>query len=234
MSNEERSPSGAPIHRHQLGNPEPQPAEHASPHGERLEAHLTRFLGEPSSVLHEIVSEVVHIDVNVYPPRGGRDFLVLVSHGMSRLPMAAPEGRSGYRWAELMLCLPPDWPIDDEAIKDDRNYWPLRWLRMLAGLPHRYQTWLSLGHTIPNRDPPRPFAANTSLCCWLLVPPALFGEDFPKVALPEGETLHLYNLVPIHRSEMEFKLQHGAEMLTERLWKAGGVGVMDVAREPAC
>ncbi|HTS92008.1 MAG TPA: suppressor of fused domain protein [Stellaceae bacterium] len=232
MSKDERSPSGSPIHRHRRENPELQPAEFGSPHGKQLEAHLTRFLGEASSVWHEIVSEFVHIDVHLYPPRTGRDFLVLVSHGMSRLPMTVPKEIPERRWGELMVCLPPEWPLSDEDIREDRNYWPLRWIKTLAGLPHRYRTWLGPYHTIPNGDPPRAFAADTSLCCWLLVPPVILGEGFPKLALPGGETLYLYNLVPIHRSEMDFKLQHGSEKLVEQLWNARGLGVMDIARKP--
>lgn len=232
MSEEERSPSGSPIHRHRRENPEFHPAEYGSPHGRRLEAHLARFLGEASSVWHERNSEFVHIDVNLYPPRAERDFNVLVSNGMSRLPMRVPKELPGRRWAELMVSLPPDWSLTDEDIKDGGNYWPLRWLKTLARLPHQYRTWLGPSHTIPNGDPPRPFAANTSLCCWLMVPPVLFGADFPKLALPGGETLYLYNLVPIHRSEMDIKLQHGADTLIERLWNARGLGVIDVARKP--
>jgi len=70
------------------------------------------------------------------------------------------------------------------------------------------------------------------MCCWLLVPPVIFGERFQKLALPRGETLYLYSLVPIHRSEMDFKLQHGAETLLERLWNADALGVIDAARKP--
>jgi hypothetical protein len=234
MSEKERSGSGSPIHRHRRENPELQPAEYDAPHGEQLEAHLKRYLGDAPSVFHEIVSEFVHIDVNIYPPTAGRDFTVLVSNGMSRLAMTVPEELPGRRWAELMVCLPPDWPLTDESVREERNYWPLRWLKILARLPHEYRTWLGPDHTIPNGDPARPFAENTAMCCWLLVPPVLVGKDFGKVALPGGETLYLYNLVPIHRPEMDFKLRHGAETLVRRLWDAGALGVIDAARKPVC
>jgi hypothetical protein len=232
MGEEERSPSGSPIHRHRRENPKFQPAERASPHGERLEAHLRKFLGEASDVFHEIVSEFVHIDVYVYPPAAGRDYVVLVSNGMSRLPMTVPPELPGRRWAELTVFLPPNWPLTEAAIRDERNYWPLRWLKTLARLPHEYRTWLGPYHTVPNGDPARPFAGNTELCCWLLVPPVLLGKGFPKVDLPGGEALYLYNLVPIHRSEMEFKLQHGADALVRRLWDANALAVIDTGRKP--
>lgn len=230
MNEKELSGSGSPIHRHRREDHTLQPVEYGSPHAERLEAHLRRFLGEAPSAWHEIVSEFVHIDVNVYPPTAGREFTVLVSNGMSRLPMTVPVELPSRRWAELMVCLPANWPLPSESSRDERSHWPLHWLKKLARLPHEYRTWLGPYHTVPNGDPARPFAENTAMCCSLLVPPVSLGKDFPKVDLAGGETLYLYNLVPIHRKEMDLKMKHGAEALMRRLWDAGALGVIDAGR----
>jgi len=234
MSSDERSPSGSPIQRHRRTNLELQPADHDWPHGDALRNHLRAHLGTAQDVWHEIVSEFVHIDVQVYEPTPKWPARVIVTEGMSRLPMTTPKERLHRRWAELVLCLPRDWPLGPKDIKDERNYWPLRWLKTLARLPHEYRTWLGYGHTVPNGDPPRPFASNTNLCCWLLTPPAIFAEGFGQVPLASGETLHLYTPIPIHRSEIDFKQQHGAEPLMRLLWDAKGLGVLDVGRKAVC
>jgi hypothetical protein len=70
-----------------------------------------------------------------------------------------------------VALLPPDWRISEEAFQDESWYWPVRQLKMLARLPHKYRTWLWLGHTVPNDDPPEPFAPSTELCCSLLTLP---------------------------------------------------------------
>ena len=234
MSGDERSPAGSPNHRHRRTSAELQPASGDWPHGDALRNHLRAHLGPAENVWHEVVSEFVHIDVHIHEPTPQCPALVLVTEGMSRLPMTVPKERSDRRWAELVLCLPRDWPLGPEDIKDARNYWPLRWLYTLARLPHQYGTWLGFGHTIPNGDPPRPFASDTELCCWLLTPPAIFAKGFGHVPLASGETLHLYTPIPIHRSEIEFKQKRGAEPLIERLWQAKGLGVLDVRRRAVC
>lgn len=57
------------------------------------------------------------------------------------------------RYAELVISLPPFWPLDEQSWRDERHYWPVRLLKTLGRLPHEYDTWLGVGHTIPNGDP---------------------------------------------------------------------------------
>ena len=65
----ERSASGAPVLRHQAQERGFQPAR---PGDERIrgavEAHLEAHLGPTTSVWHEIVSELVHLDVYMWAP----------------------------------------------------------------------------------------------------------------------------------------------------------------------
>ena len=79
---------------------------------EEIEQHLARFLGEPQTVLHEIASDLVHVDVHVIPPRPERERWTLFTTGMSDRPMAAPSGHDELALAELMISLPADWRVD--------------------------------------------------------------------------------------------------------------------------
>jgi hypothetical protein len=231
----ERGFSASPTVRHSRITAELQPAQHDWPHGPALTTHLQRHLGKTETVWHEIVSEFLHIDVHAYEPSPHWPAVVLVTEGMSRLPMMVPrELHPRWRWAELVLCLSRDWPLGQTDIKDERHFWPLRWLWKLARFPHEYRTWLGYGHTVPNGDPPRPFADNTELCCWLLAPPAIFAKGFSEVALASGETLHLYTPIPIYGSELELKLKQGADALLRRLWDAGALAVLNPTRKPVC
>ncbi len=178
-----------------------------------LEAHFERYLGGTSTVFHELISDLVHIDVYFFPPTSERDFTVLTTVGMSALPMQTPPGAEDTRFAELVIALPGEWPISQEAFENDDNYWPVRWLKQLARLPHEYQTWLSFGHTVPNGDPPEPLASNTDLSGVVLLPPILFGDDFPTVTLPDGTLIHLWAVIPLYPEEMDLKLREGVEAL---------------------
>ena len=81
-----------------------QPAQHDWPHGPALTRHLQRHLGKTETVWHEIVSEFLHIDVHAYEPSPHWPAVVLVTEGMSGLPMMVPrELHPRWRWAELVL-----------------------------------------------------------------------------------------------------------------------------------
>src|SRR5262249_21371060 len=66
------------------------PAKSTSP--ERVMKHLEPFLGKPAQVFHEVVSDQVQIDVNLFAPTERRPAHTLVTTGMSDLPMTVPSG----------------------------------------------------------------------------------------------------------------------------------------------
>lgn len=231
---EELSGSGAPIYRHRERE---RPFEISHGDEQTIEAvgrHIAEHVGVCEMVFHEIVSELVHIDVHWVPPSLERNFHTLVTSGMSERAMTTPARFYEMRFAELVICLPPEWPLSQDDFEDERHYWPIRWLKTLARLPHEFKTWLALGHTVPNGDPPQPFADNTKLCCNLLLPPISFGEFFPTLTVDAEKTIHFYSLVPLYREEMEFKLTSGLEPLLERFEKAGVGEVVDIRRKNVC
>jgi len=187
---------------------------------EAITAHMTRCLGEPAFVWHEIVSDRVHIDVHVIPGCDGEP-TTLFTTGMSDLPMAVdPRAHGAPIYAELMLRLPPTWQLEQEALQDERRYWPVRWLKRLARLPHEYATWLGWGHTIPNGDPPQPLAPGVPFAGFIVAPPTSLDENDSTVTAP-GRSVAIYAIYPLHPDEMDYKLEHGADALFERLDQLG-------------
>jgi hypothetical protein len=230
----EFSESGSPVYRHAPRDREFEPAVDDKRVIEAVSRHVGRYVGKVEHVFHEIVSDLVHIDVHLVPPHRHRPFVTLVTSGMSSLPMTLPPDCDAPSYAELLLCLPPDWPLDQDDFKDEANFWPIRLLKFLARLPHEYDTWLGVGHTIPNGDPPAPFDPSTELCCALIVPPSLFDERFNELALSDDKVLQFYALMPLYREEMEFKLRHGTEALLRRFASVGICEVLDPQRPNVC
>lgn len=105
-----------------------------------FEEHFAKYIGPIHSVFHEILSDLIHVDVHYIKPSEKHNYHTLFTTGMSYLPMSTPERLEEYQYAELVVCLPPDWPISDEALRDNKYYWPIRWLKMLARFPHEYET----------------------------------------------------------------------------------------------
>jgi predicted Zn finger-like uncharacterized protein len=201
---------------------------------EQISAHIEQHVGKIATVYHELISDLVHIDIHLVEPTREQPFHTLITSGMSDLPMHPPEGAEDCRFAELLLCLPPDWPLSREAFEDERNYWPIRWLKMLARFPHEYDTWLWFGHSVPNGDPPQPFAANTALCCQLLLAPVLVPEEFLVLPLSEEKSICFFSVVPLYREEMDFKLKHGTDALVERFERHQVTEMLDPTRQNVC
>jgi hypothetical protein len=231
---EEHSPGGGTVYRHTHRVAEPEPVAGDSESIEAISEHIQQHLGEVDFVYHELVSDLVHVDLHVVAPRPDRNYYTIVTSGMSDRPMNTPEGAEEYRFAELLICLPPDWPLDREALEDERLYWPLRWLKIMARFPHEYDTWLFLDHTLPNGDPAEPFAANTQMCCWLLTQPLTTSDAFDKLELGPAKTVYFLAAVPLYREEMELKLNKGVEQLYERFNKVGVNEVLNLARKNTC
>lgn len=132
----EYSESGNPIYRYSDRQHEWRPPVYGEEEWiEKIEDHVRKHIGEVDSVFHEILSDVVHIDVHFIKPTPERNYYTLFTTGMSFMPMNTPEGAEGYEYAELMICLPPDWRISQEDLQNPDHYWPIRWLKMLAVFP---------------------------------------------------------------------------------------------------
>lgn len=193
-----------------------------------IERHLARTVAPVAFVAHELTSELVHVDVHFVPPSSATPFWLLFTTGMSDLPMTVP-CECCPTHAELCMLLPPSWQCDRSAWTDDRWFWPIRWLRDLARLPHRRRTWIDQGHTIPNGDPPRPFNRSTKLAGMIVLRSITLPVSAQTIST-NGIDIELFTLWPIHRDEMRFKLARGAEALVDRLEEAAVSDIVDPDR----
>ena len=196
--------------------------------------HIEDQIGPVDYVFHELVSEYVHIDIHRVPPQKHRPYYTLVTSGMSERPMTVPEGAESLAYAELVLCLPPHWPLSMEDFRDERNYWPIRLLKVLARLPHEFGTWLGLSHSVPNGEPPRPYAANTGFCCAVLVPPLICPDPFRKLKFDNNQQIQFYAVLPLYLEELNCKLRDGMNVLIDRLDADRVTEVVNVRRKNTC
>ncbi len=207
---------------------------------EEIEAHVSRCMGEPAFVWHEVVSTTIHVDVHVILPTEDQPYYTLFTTGMSDRAMRVPEDVKmgpALRFAELLLMLPPDWfddPRSLDELRDERKYWPIRLLKCLARFPHECDTWLAFGHSIPNGDPPAPFADGTGMCCALLVPPVRVPQSFYDLSLSDGRSINFYAVVPLYPEELQLKLTRGTNALLERFDVEGVTELLDPHRANTC
>jgi hypothetical protein len=195
-----------------------------------VEAHVELHFGKIATVWHEIASDLVHIDVHVVPPTDDRPFHTLVTSGMSDLPMAVPPGAQASEFAELMLCLPPRWPMADYATSADESSWPVGLLRTVARLPHIYRTWIAAWHSVPNGDPAEPYAADSPFVGALVTPMVLCGPEADTITTASGKEISLLALIPLHRAELELKVSQGFQALLEGFQRDGVSELLDPTR----
>ncbi|WP_207653602.1 suppressor of fused domain protein [Clostridium peptidivorans] len=204
---------------------------------EEITAHFDKvFPGRVSNVFHEIISDIVHIDVHFMEPTDEEPFRVIYTTGMSDLPMTLPselEKEWGHlKRAELMMFLPESWPIDSEVFEDERYYWPIRLLKQLARFPHMYNTWLGYGHTIPNSEEYIPYAENTELNGVIL---SSLKEEISSINTKDGNLINIYSIIPLYKEEMDYKLENGMDALFEKLSEVEGSGHwIDSSRKNVC
>ena len=183
-----------------------------------IEQHIKNTFGEFENVFHELVSPDIHVDICVVPPSERRNYYTLVTMGMGAHRMNVPKELAEYKLerAELAIALPPDWKLDKDSMQEQRWYWPVGLLKVLARLPISNDTWLGFGHTM---DKQSPFAEDTELCAAILTGPQDMDLDTcgEVCILPGGEEVNFYQVLPLYREEMEYKLEHDADALLERL-----------------
>ena len=227
---EERSASGSAIYRHKERKSAFQPPGNEADHLVEISAHLEKHVGKIGMVWHEMVSDLVHLDIMTIDATDERPWTCLVTSGVSDLPMAAPDGYDDWRRVELMFALPRDWPLTQADFRNENNYWPLRWLKMIGRLPHTHKTWIGRGHTIPNGDPPKPIA-NTKFVGVMLTPPFQLAPPFFELKTQDGEKIHFYFLTPLYAEEMNLKLAKGADAIEGRFEKRNVDFVLDIHRQ---
>jgi hypothetical protein len=198
--------------------------------------HVVQHIGPVTNVFHEIESDIVRVDILVVGPQSDRPYYTLVTCGMSERPMRVPIENPEdlglipeLRFAELLLCLPADWPLMPDAFRDEANYWPVRWLKRLARLPHQFGGWLGLGHTVPNGEPPMPVGPNAAFCGWLVDEPVLLPAAVRKLRLGE-RAINFYSIVPLYEEEMTLKIRKGSDALSYLLDKAKVSELIEVGR----
>ena len=181
-----------------------------------IEQHIKNTFGEFENVFHELVSPDIHVDICVVPPSDERDYYTLVTMGMGAHRMNVPEELAEYKLerAELAIALPPDWKLDEESLKDERWYWPIGLLKVLARLPISSDTWLGFGHTMDNKEN---FAENTKLCAAILTGPQSTEEGGEVCTLPGGEEVNFYQVIPLYEDELDYKLEHDVDALLNKM-----------------
>ncbi len=182
-----------------------------------LEKYREENFGNFDNVFHEIVSDELHIDIYVSDPTEDRDYYILMTEGMGAYKMKVADGLNDNSLgrAELMLYLPSDWKMDFD---DENNYWPLRFLKILARFPLNNDTWLGFYHSLGNGG--ESFSDNNTFKNLFLLPfvDMKTGEvEHKSTMLSCGDTLNIFTVIPIYDEELLYKKEYGGYQLLKEM-----------------
>lgn len=195
------------------------------PHLDEITAHVERCFGPVRRVLHEVVSDHVHVDVLIAEVTEDHPYVTLVTSGMSDLPMPSQDG--GPTRCEVMIRLMADHPLSQEAFADEANYWPIRRLKMIARMPHLLGSRFAAGHTIAT-NPPEPLHPGSEFCALGLVEP--LDPDARTIRTKDGLEITLLQVVPMYREELEWQLRQPAIGALAELYDAESFRIAHAGR----
>lgn len=207
----EVSPGGSVILRYEASEPEfPRigSVEKAEEYRKIRAAVYQRRFGEAKQVYHEMPPFLPHIDVFEYY-RAGKDgqVCVLVTGGMSDLPMRVPEGKDAPRRLELIFyCSEPK-----------REY--AETMRLLARFPHDQKTWIGAFHTIPNGNPPAPLWETQMDTFFFLPPIVLKDQTLREDLVLDGDAVEFLWIAPLTKAECKLKLDKGSSAILDLFQK---------------
>jgi hypothetical protein len=196
------------------------PATELDLHEEIKEYFTYQFETPPLPLgLQEIVPGQVTLSVWTLVPEDG-DRVVLFTTGMSERPMTVPEGSEEYRYAERVMYLPSDWPVQPD-LSDRAHSWPWIWLRAIAHSTHDQGTWLGdWTTTFANEDPPQPLDPSTPFTGFVLAV-NLGLEGFRS---DDGRFVNVVTVVPVYTEELVLAQQEGGTVELLQRFQRHGIG----------
>lgn len=218
----EVSPGGSVIYRYSSdtwANTQVGFSNKFAEYGKIRDAVYEQHFGQAKQVWHEPIPLVPHIDVmEYYRTSENGPVCVLVTSGMSDLPMNTQADSEGPRRVEIIFYCP----------EPKQEY--VETLRWLAHFPHDQKTWIDSFHTIPNGNPPEPLWGTSMDTVFFLPPIVKMDQALPNELVLDGDPVEFLWLVPLTSAECQLKLAQGSEAILSLFQSNRHPHVFDPAR----
>ena len=183
-----------------------------------VKVHIDQQFGVYTQLLTDNSDPDYPLEIAVIPPRLDHDYYTLVTVGLSRHRMGFPEERRDEKLerAELLINLPRDWRLTKADCREERWNWPIRMMLATAHFAMEDpEVGLESRTTLDEGEDGIPFAENTELRGEILLCPGVFGTDSFFCRLPDGDEVNFYQVIPLYREEIQYKLEHGSDALLD-------------------
>ncbi len=166
--------------------------------------------------------DAIRIDVAVTEPDEERDFYTLTTIGMGAHRMDVPEelAERNRAFAELCVCLPPDWDVMNDT-------WPFHMLQQTARLPFTKRDHLGVGNAYHG-----PMMRGSGFAANFVVPAATRDDVSTRLMMPNGRIVNFYLLIPVYEEEWAYiASRRDSQSFWERYSQRVGSIVVEPGRE---
>jgi len=198
---------------------------------QKIEDHYHKFFTEAGAkdsevVMHEIVSDDMHIDLVHYLPTEIFPYNIIATVGMSGYEMQ----NVPFKRVELIMFLPKDWKLDEESFKDENWYWPIRMLKECARLPYLNNTALSIFHTFSYDAEYKPFAESTDMSVGFLTFPTWLNHDIfsLKYGFLKKKEINFLCLTAITKDELDKLQEYDVDIFMYKFLNKDGLDDLEV------
>jgi len=197
---------------------------------EIIENHLAKYIDNCNEIIvfDEIKSPDFHLDIYWIKPDINRIYSILMTNGVSSIPMETPE-QPFSKYIELCILLPPNWDLKDNNWKKPKNYWPIKLLKDTGRYPSQNNTWLGFGHTISTGEP----IIGTKFMSVILLKSKRLPENFQKIKYGE-DAIELYTIFPLYSEELNYKQKNGTNKLLELFDEKNIDDIINIKRKNIC
>jgi len=188
-----------------------------------IDEHYRKYFTEIGAkdtgiVMHEMMSDGLHIDLVHYEPTIKFPYHILATVGMSAHKMPnAPFSR-----LELIMFLPKNWKMDDKSLDDEKWFWPIAMLKNAARLPYYNDAFLSVGHTFSMDEDNKPFHESTKMCAGFVTFPSWLDVGVMELkcgGLLGKKKINFLCITAINEEELKKIRENGAEDFIENTFK---------------
>ena len=182
-------------------------------------AHIRHFYGGIKGITKNIVSPS-GVEILIVEPTSRFDCYTLVTCGAGASVMPVPDKATPSR-CEFCMCMPPTWNTEDS--------WPIDWLLQCVSWLQQGNSWLACGHSLSDGTPLQDDTLMTSM---LLTIPEERDKGAENCQLPNGDSVAIYQLVPVYTEEVLFKQANGIIPLLDKMKNVSYI--VNTHRENTC
>ncbi|TWU31704.1 Suppressor of fused protein (SUFU) [Novipirellula aureliae] len=153
---------------------------------------------------------------------------MLFTEGLSQHELNVPNGKEGFRFAELLLYVPLSMIDKNYTGLDPEKTWPVQWMFKIANYTVESGDWLGDSVTSFADEQLQPLGPGTRFTAWML---ALSTNDDHRIPFGSKGEIRMYQLFPLYSEEYQLFKMEGFGALYERLESVGLPEYVDVDRE---